>query len=118
MHAQCTGVVITSYGQIRSAHENALKESGTGDESVFGERSPLIKSPPKGAKLESQSDDQSSRIDRNFLEWTLVVADEGHTIKNPITKQFRAMRALPAQQRLLLTGTPIQNNLETKAKIG
>ena len=44
--------------------------------------------------------------------WDVLALDEGHRIKNPATASSRAARALPANFRLLLSGTPIQNNLE------
>lgn len=39
-----------------------------------------------------------------------VILDEGHKIKNP-TKTTKAVYDIPAKNRLVLTGTPIQNNL-------
>lgn len=46
------------------------------------------------------------------IAWDVVIADEAQNIKNGETKQARAMRALPARQRLALTGTPMENRLE------
>ena len=43
--------------------------------------------------------------------WTYVVVDEGHRLKNWQCKLFKELSALPAQNRLLLSGTPLQNNL-------
>ena len=40
-----------------------------------------------------------------------VVLDEGHKIKSMDTLISRAVRALNSENRLLLTGTPLQNNL-------
>ena len=51
---------------------------------------------------------------RNDLEtlWTrsylYCVLDEGHVIKNPRAKLTLAAKALRADHRLILTGTPIQ----------
>ena len=45
------------------------------------------------------------------LNWNYCVLDEGHLIKNPKTKLSAAVRGLKAKRRLLLSGTPIQNNL-------
>ena len=45
------------------------------------------------------------------LHWNYCVLDEGHLIKNPKTKLSAAVRGLKAKRRLLLSGTPIQNNL-------
>eukprot|EP00760_Papus_ankaliazontas_P038099 PhM_4_TR8861/c0_g1_i1/m.97565/K20093/ERCC6L, PICH; DNA excision repair protein ERCC-6-like len=41
----------------------------------------------------------------------LVIIDEGHLIKNPSAKATVAARKIPSRKRLLLTGTPIMNNL-------
>ena len=43
--------------------------------------------------------------------WRLVVLDEAQAIKNPGAKQTRAAKALEADARIALTGTPIENNL-------
>ncbi len=43
--------------------------------------------------------------------WRLVVLDEAQVIKNPNAKQTRAVKSLSAQGRIVLTGTPIENNL-------
>jgi non-specific serine/threonine protein kinase len=45
------------------------------------------------------------------VAWRRVVADEAHHIKNGATQQSRAIRQLPAVQRLALTGTPVENRL-------
>ncbi|ROT38337.1 putative TBP associated factor [Sodiomyces alkalinus F11] len=43
--------------------------------------------------------------------WNYVVLDEGHLIKNPKAKISLAVKRLPSNHRLILTGTPIQNNV-------
>ena len=45
------------------------------------------------------------------LEWYGIVLDEAQNIKNPDTKQARAIRQLKTQFRLALTGTPVENRL-------
>lgn len=44
-------------------------------------------------------------------EWATVVLDEAHTIKNRATKMSAAVMQLKANNRIILTGTPIQNHL-------
>ena len=48
---------------------------------------------------------------RGFV-WDYVVLDEAHTIKNSATKIAQRVRLLRSTRRLLLTGTPITNNLQ------
>lgn len=43
--------------------------------------------------------------------WHLVVLDEAQAVKNPRAQAARAVRRLVAQQRLSLTGTPLENHL-------
>jgi hypothetical protein len=52
--------------------------------------------------------------DRDVLAtvpWGRVVLDEAQQIKNPGTSQARAVRAIPADRRVALTGTPVENRL-------
>jgi SNF2 family DNA or RNA helicase len=52
--------------------------------------------------------------DRGLLSkvpWAGVVLDEAQNIKNPETKQAQAARALPADYRVALTGTPVENHV-------
>jgi TATA-binding protein-associated factor len=54
------------------------------------------------------------RNDISHLEnvnWLYCVLDEGHVIKNAKTKLTRAVKCIRAQHRLILSGTPIQNNV-------
>ncbi len=44
-------------------------------------------------------------------DWDVVVLDEAQQIKNHTSQTARASRMLPAQVRLALTGTPIENRL-------
>ncbi|KJE03308.1 DNA repair and recombination protein RAD54-like protein [Cryptococcus gattii NT-10] len=41
----------------------------------------------------------------------LLLADEGHRLKNAETLTFQALTSLKVQRRVILTGTPIQNDL-------
>ena len=45
------------------------------------------------------------------VQWRLLILDEAQAIKNPATRQSRAVRALPARARIALTGTPVENRL-------
>jgi len=43
--------------------------------------------------------------------WSLLILDEAQVIKNPGAKQTRAVKALRAEARVALTGTPVENRL-------
>lgn len=43
--------------------------------------------------------------------YSYVIVDEGHKLKNETSQISMALQHLSAQHRLLLTGTPLQNNL-------
>ncbi|KAI7752503.1 hypothetical protein M8C21_015854 [Ambrosia artemisiifolia] len=45
------------------------------------------------------------------LFWNYCILDEGHIIKNAKSKITGAVKQLKAQHRLILSGTPIQNNV-------
>ncbi|XP_058801038.1 TATA-binding protein-associated factor 172 isoform X2 [Phymastichus coffea] len=54
------------------------------------------------------------RKDINFFEsiqWNYCVLDEGHIIKNGKTKSAKAVKKLHAHHRLILSGTPVQNDV-------
>ena len=44
------------------------------------------------------------------VPWRVVVIDEAHRIKNEASLFARTARSLRAERRLLVTGTPLQNN--------
>lgn len=46
------------------------------------------------------------------IEWAGLVVDEAHRLKNNQSLFFRTLRDFRINYRLLLTGTPLQNNLE------
>ncbi|MFI6826847.1 DEAD/DEAH box helicase [Kribbella sp. NPDC050241] len=43
--------------------------------------------------------------------WAMVVADEAQHVKNPSSSTAKALRTVPSQARVALTGTPVENNL-------
>lgn len=38
--------------------------------------------------------------------------DEGHIIKNPKTQRSKSISDIPCAHRIIISGTPIQNNLK------
>lgn len=45
------------------------------------------------------------------IKWNYIILDEGHVIKNGKTRTSMAIKNLVANYRLILSGTPIQNNV-------
>ncbi len=43
--------------------------------------------------------------------WNYVILDEAQAIKNAGTRQSRAVKKLPATNRIVMTGTPVENRL-------
>ncbi|PBK81943.1 hypothetical protein ARMGADRAFT_1002146 [Armillaria gallica] len=53
--------------------------------------------------------------DRKFfrrIDWDSCVFDEGHVLKNFQSQRYQALLKVDSKWRLLLTGTPLQNNLQ------
>lgn len=44
-------------------------------------------------------------------QWKLLVADEAQNIKNPFAAQSKSLKSLPAQTRIAMSGTPVENRL-------
>ncbi|KAJ3227421.1 hypothetical protein HK099_002172 [Clydaea vesicula] len=53
--------------------------------------------------------------DRKFFEsyqWKYIIVDEGHRLKNLNCKLIKELKSYSSANRLLLTGTPLHNNLK------
>uniref|UniRef100_A0A8C4TNF3 DNA excision repair protein ERCC-6-like n=1 Tax=Erpetoichthys calabaricus TaxID=27687 RepID=A0A8C4TNF3_ERPCA len=48
---------------------------------------------------------------KDFI-WDIVIFDEAHKLKKPSNKTTKAASVIPSKTRILLTGTPVQNNLQ------
>ncbi|XP_010132809.1 PREDICTED: DNA repair and recombination protein RAD54B [Buceros rhinoceros silvestris] len=46
------------------------------------------------------------------IEFNLLICDEGHRLKNSSIKTTTALTSLSCERRIILTGTPIQNDLQ------
>ncbi|MEV7094457.1 SNF2-related protein [Amycolatopsis sp. NPDC051045] len=54
------------------------------------------------------------RRDRETLsevDWGLIAADEAQHVKNPLSATAKELRKIPAQAKVALTGTPVENRL-------
>ncbi|KAH7927144.1 hypothetical protein BV22DRAFT_1193850 [Leucogyrophana mollusca] len=59
----------------------------------------------------AQGDDRDRKFFRR-VEWDTCVFDEGHVLKNFQSQRYQALLKFESNWRLLLTGTPLQNNLQ------
>ncbi|KAF3938569.1 hypothetical protein ABW19_dt0209406 [Dactylella cylindrospora] len=62
-----------------------------------------------------QGTSRNNKIDMGFLRgfrYDVAVFDEGHQLKNSNSNRSAALNRLKSNFRLLLTGTPLQNNLQ------
>ncbi|KAF8404043.1 hypothetical protein HHK36_008920 [Tetracentron sinense] len=46
------------------------------------------------------------------ITWDYIILDEGHLIKNPSTQRAKSLLEIPSAHRIIISGTPIQNNLK------
>ncbi|KAL6345794.1 hypothetical protein AAG906_017546 [Vitis piasezkii] len=46
------------------------------------------------------------------IKWECMIVDEGHRLKNKDSKLFLSLKQYLSKHRVLLTGTPLQNNLD------
>lgn len=46
------------------------------------------------------------------IKWESMIVDEGHRLKNKDSKLFSTLKLFESNHRILLTGTPLQNNLD------
>ncbi|EEA08250.1 SNF2 family N-terminal domain-containing protein [Cryptosporidium muris RN66] len=57
----------------------------------------------------------NSPVDCDFLrqiDWYMMIVDEAHQLKNRDSKRFKELHEFSTMYRLLLSGTPLHNNLE------
>ncbi|KAK2998788.1 hypothetical protein RJ639_022823, partial [Escallonia herrerae] len=53
---------------------------------------------------DDRSDDETT--------WDYLILDEGHLIKNPATQRAKSLLEIPSAHRIIVSGTPLQNNLK------
>lgn len=53
-----------------------------------------------------------SRLDwLSAISWDWLILDEAQAIKNPASRQTKAVKKLPGEARVAMTGTPVENRL-------
>ncbi|CDM37002.1 hypothetical protein CBS147339_2322 [Penicillium roqueforti] len=62
------------------------------------------------ASYESMADDGAKRV-LSSINWAGLVVDEGQRLKNDKTQLYERLRRMKFGFKLLLTGTPLQNNI-------
>jgi hypothetical protein len=67
--------------------------------------------PPRALVLTTYGVARREAAELAEQRWSLVAADEAQAIKNPRSRTARAVRAIPADARFALTGTPVENRL-------
>lgn len=129
--------VLRFHGPI---HErNRVKKVAVGEEDKFGNdtRQTILKKNKRltaagkdiiNLESESENETASAGVDivittyetfaaeqgwfKRAFVWKYVILDEGHKIKNELTNLSATLQGLGAEYRLILTGTPLQNNLK------
>ena len=67
---------------------------------------------PQAIDLAITTYGMTMRIEALFeQQWDLLILDEAQAIKNPGTKQTKAVKRLSGRYRIAMTGTPIENKL-------
>lgn len=90
------GVLLTSYGMVTS---RATELGAPADEDL--------------AETMAQREGRGS-APRDFagaFRWDWIIMDEGHKLKSTTTQVAQKVRQIPANLRMIVTGTPIQNDL-------
>ncbi|RDB24951.1 ATP-dependent helicase fft2 [Hypsizygus marmoreus] len=59
----------------------------------------------------AQGDERDKKFFRR-IDWDCCVYDEGHVLKNFQSQRYQSLLKVESKWRLLLTGTPLQNNLQ------
>ncbi|KAH8594504.1 SNF2 family N-terminal domain-containing protein [Bisporella sp. PMI_857] len=127
--------VVRFHGPVKE--RNRLKKIVVGELDIHGNLTAQAKSKIKSRRngqgkpvisLDTDSEDEvdvgvdlvvttydSFRVEQSWFKtafvWRYIVLDEGHTVKNHDSLISKSLQGLKAEYRLILTGTPLQNNL-------
>ncbi|XP_074581166.1 SNF2 domain-containing protein ENL1 [Curcuma longa] len=84
--------------------EHVLKEGG-----VLLTTYDIVRNNSKSLRADWFADGEGCEEDNL---WDYTVLDEGHIIKNPKTQRSKSISDIPCVHRIIISGTPIQNNLK------
>lgn len=100
-----SGVLLTTYGMLLH-NSGELKNGGSGG----GKQQQQQQRKETAACSSSSADPLPSSPPPPT--WDAVVFDEGHCLKNPKTKIAELAKSLDSKMKVLLSGTPVQNDLD------
>jgi DNA helicase INO80 len=66
-----------------------------------------------------EAHDQAVQDEKYFqgMKWQYMILDEAQAIKSSSSNRWRSLLSLQCRNRLLLTGTPIQNSMQGEFSI-
>jgi non-specific serine/threonine protein kinase len=85
--------VLTHYGQNR---KQALRTEGPHVDLIVTSYETMVRDAPE----------------LRLIQWRFLILDEAQRIKNPETQRAKAVRKIPAEARIAITGTPVENKLQ------
>ncbi|CAM0879623.1 unnamed protein product [Alopecurus aequalis] len=94
------GVLLTTYDIVRNNYKLIRGDFYKGN--MEGKYDKLI----RGDFYNDADEDEDGKF------WDYVILDEGHIIKNPSTQRAKSLLEIPCVHRIVISGTPIQNNLK------
>lgn len=104
------GILLLNYEAFaRLVYYNAKNKNMNDADVIRGKIREILLKPGKSLALHSR--ENSDLIVIWFQGADLVVLDEGHKIKNLKSKSSQAVNQIWTKRRVILTGTPMQNNL-------
>ncbi|RDY00771.1 Protein CHROMATIN REMODELING 24, partial [Mucuna pruriens] len=69
----------------------------------------IVRNNSKSLRGDNYFDDEESE---DGAIWDYMILDEGHLIKNPSTQRAKSLLEIPSAHRIIISGTPLQNNLK------
>ncbi|KAJ1387805.1 SNF2-related, N-terminal domain [Sesbania bispinosa] len=69
----------------------------------------IVRNNSKSLRGNNYFDDEESE---DGITWDYMILDEGHLIKNPSTQRAKSLLEIPCAHRIVISGTPLQNNLK------